>query len=247
MRYASRTTTGYLTADYFPTGVKWLLIGNVALFFVYVLLDISGSEFLFSPFKLWPREGFHFWQPVTYMFLHDPTGIFHILFNMLCLWMFGADLERSWGRDRFLKYYFFCGIAAGVCSVVANRVLSQPEVPTIGASGAIYGVLLAYGMTFPDRIVLFAFLFPMKAKYFVMLIGAIDFYGAIRTPGGPVSHIAHLGGLLFGYLYLRQNLGAMRFTLGTTLRKRYQQYRIDRAKRKFQIYMKKQDRDRTIH
>src|SRR5207244_9281421 len=112
-------------------------------------------------------------QLFTYMFLHDPGGFGHILFNMLALWMFGADLERHWGTRKFLKFYFLCGIGAGLCVVVGNYLFGNPLTRTIGASGAIYGLLMAFGVLWPDRTVLFSFLFPIKAKYFVMIIGGI--------------------------------------------------------------------------
>ena len=111
------------------------------------------------------------WQLVTYMFLHSLQSFWHILFNMLTLWMFGSPVEETWGTRRFLQYYFLCGVGAGVCVVVANLAFGDPYQRVIGASGAIYGLLLAYGMLFPNQEVLFAFLFPIKAKYMVMIFG----------------------------------------------------------------------------
>ena len=145
---------------------------------------------------------FAIWQLVTYMFLHD-RGFGHILFNMLTLWMFGMDLERDWGTKHFLKYYFLCGIGAGICDVLVNAALGNLDTRTIGASGAIYGLLLAFGLLYPDRMVLMSFLFPIKAKYFVMIMGAIAFLSSIGSSGSRVSNVAHLGGMLFGYAYLR--------------------------------------------
>jgi len=186
--------------------VKWLLIVNTAVF----LLDFFAQAwFGVDPFFLFPLVPAYvlngmLWQLVTYMFLH--AGVWHLVFNMLALWMFGAELERDWGTRLFLKYYFLCGIAAGLCVVLVSLVRpSEAHIPTLGASGAIYGLLLAYGVLYADRIILFMLLFPMKAKYAVMVFGAIEFIG-FWTPGTGVSHVAHLGGMLFGYLYLKTRL-----------------------------------------
>ncbi|MBL8219186.1 MAG: rhomboid family intramembrane serine protease [Bryobacterales bacterium] len=239
--------SGLLTSDFFPRGVKWLLISNIALFLLYFFAVQFRLSAIFYPFGLIPGQvlgGFAIWQLVTYMFLHDPYGFSHILFNMLTLWMFGADLERTWGRKEFLKYYFLCGIGAGICVVLGNAMFGTLNTRTIGASGAIYGLLLAFGVLYPDRIVLFSFLFPIKAKYFVMIIGAIAFLSSIGASGGGVSHVAHLGGMVFGYGYLR-GIGR-KVDLGTSMRKRYHQWRVERAKKKFQVYMRKHDRDRFV-
>jgi membrane associated rhomboid family serine protease len=181
------------------------------------------------------------------MFLHDPYGFGHILFNMLMLWMFGKDLENVWGTKRFLQYYFLCGIGAGICVIAGNAMFGEMNVRTIGASGAIYGLLLAFGMLFPDVTVLFSFLFPIKAKYFVMIIGAIAFLSTLGDTGGGVSHVAHLGGMVFGYFYLKSRL--VRVDLFDALERQYKDYRVRRAKKKFQVYLRKHgsDRDTTIH
>jgi membrane associated rhomboid family serine protease len=166
--------------------------------------------------------------------------------------MFGADLERSWGTRRFLKYYFICGIGAGLCVVATNAAFGMLETPTIGASGAIYGVLLAFGMLFPDSMVLLGFVFPIKAKYFVMIIGAITFLSSLAAPGSQVSHIAHLGGMLVGYVYLKATLGRRRSrSVGPmeALRQAYRDWKHARARRKFEVYLRKRDsdRDRWVH
>jgi membrane associated rhomboid family serine protease len=222
------------------------------MFLLYFFGVRAGFGDFFAWLALSPRavvEYFLIWQPVTYMFLHDPYGFGHILFNMLALWMFGADLERDWGRRRFLNFYFFCGIGAGLCDIVFNALFGSMNVRTIGASGAIYGVLLAFGMLYPNRTVLFFLLFPMPAKYFVMIIGGMTFLSSFSTNSG-VSHIAHLGGMLWGYLFLRFRLGGVKVDVGD-LRYRYQQWKLQRAKRKFQVYLKRHqsrsDRDRWVN
>lgn len=243
MRYATSTPRS-TSSEFFPDGVKWLLISNIALFVMYFLAVRSGLGYVFYPFGLVPGQvlgSFSIWQLFTYMFLHDPNGFGHILFNMLTLYMFGADLERRWGRHEFLKYYFLCGVGAGVCVVIANAMVGTLGTRTIGASGAIYGLLLAFGVLYPDRTVLFSFLFPIKAKYFVMIIGAIAFLSSLGASEGSVSHFAHLGGMLFGWGYLK-GFGA-KWGFGLKMRRAYQDWRIKRAKKKFQVYMRKRDSD----
>jgi membrane associated rhomboid family serine protease len=179
----------------------------------------------------------YLWQLVTYMFLHG--GIQHILFNMLALWMFGVPLEQTWGTRRFLNYYFLCGIAAGVCDVVVTVALGR-HTSTIGASGAIYGVLLAFGVLFPDTTLLMSFLFPIKAKYLVMIYAAVALLSALGSNSG-VSNVAHLGGMLFGLIYLKVRLPRMAFLHLPDIGGRYRQWKMQRAKRKFQVYMRKHD------
>ncbi|MBL8231294.1 MAG: rhomboid family intramembrane serine protease [Bryobacterales bacterium] len=249
MRYASRTP-GYISNEFFPPGVKWLLISNIALFVIYFLATAFGFGYPFRAFGLIPRdvvESFAIWQFVTYLFLHDPGGFSHILLNMLTLYMFGADLERSWGTRAFLKFYFLCGIGAGVCVVIANALVGTMGTRTIGASGAIYGLLLAFGVLYPDRTVLFSFLFPMKAKYFVMIIGAMTFLLTIGASGGNVSHFAHLGGMIFAYGYLKGP--RLRWSPWETLQQMYRDWKLRRAKKRFQVYLRKQDskRDPYVH
>jgi len=144
----------------------------------------------------------YLWQLFTYIFLHG--DIPHILFNLLALWMFGGELENLWGSRRFLFYFFFCGIGAGMITVLCTIILTpQYElVPVIGASGAIYGILLAFGWLFPNRQIYIYFLFPVAAKYFVIIFGLLEFVYFSRGGGGGISHVTHLGGLLFGLAYM---------------------------------------------
>jgi membrane associated rhomboid family serine protease len=141
------------------------------------------------------------------MFLHG--SFFHFLFNMFVLWMFGGQLERYWGSREFIKYYFITGIGAGLCTSVVN---SSSFIPTIGASGAIYGLLLAYGLTFPNAIIYLYFLLPIKAKYFVLFFGIVEFIASIAPRNDMVAHLAHLGGMLFGLVYLKRK-SAVNFAL----------------------------------
>ena len=225
--------------------IKALLIVNTAVFFLQLFLP-TEVLFLFGlvPARIW--HDFYFWQVFTYQFLHG--GLFHLLFNMLALWMFGKDLEATWGTRKFLQYYFICGIGAGVCALLMSAIFGNGSERTIGASGAIYGLLLAFGMMFPDATVLFSFLFPIKAKYFVMIIGAISFMMTFGSTGDGVSHVAHLGGMIWGYLYLKTGLFCS--DLFAPVERWYHQWKQQRARRKFQVYMRKQrgsDGGPTIH
>src|SRR5579871_2240150 len=206
MSFRSRTrSTGVFYVPGFPKGVKWLLISNVAVFLIGFFAQLAQLD---GPLRYLPLvpvavvKDFFVWQLATYMFLH--AGFGHILWNMLALWMFGADLETAWGTRRFMQFYFFCGIGAGVCVVIANYVLpwGNPVLPTIGSSGAIFGILMAYAMLYPNRTMLFGFLIPIQVKWFVLIVGVIAFLSSFQANTG-VSEFAHLGGLLFGYLFLK--------------------------------------------
>jgi membrane associated rhomboid family serine protease len=234
----------YRTTSYyggFPNGVKWLLIVNTAVFVALVIGGGSVRNGLLR-LSLSPDEvvhGLRVWQLFTYMFLHG--SVTHWLFNMLTLWMFGAPVEGTWGTQRFLRYYVYCGIAAGVCDVVVRSALPHPSYPplpgTIGASGAIFGLLVAYAVLFPDTPVLMFLLFPMKAKTMVMIFIGI----ALLMSFGPntgVATIAHLGGAAFGYLYLKRRLPAFHLSLPDA-GGAYRRWKMNRAKRKFQVFMRK--------
>ncbi len=242
--------------------VRWLLIANAVCFVLYFLAARSAYGPWFAELALSPRAvltQFALWQLVTYMFLHSPLGFGHILINMLSLWMFGGPLEDVWGTRRFLHFYLFCGIGAGVCVVVLNAFAGSMDTRTIGASGAVYGVLIAFAMLFPRAIIYLFLMFPIEARWFVLILGAIVFLSAIGDTGGGVSHFAHLGGLLFGYVWLRVYGKARpaRAKSGpgvlASLEQRYREWKLQRAKRRFQVYLKKHgtprdfDSDDRIH
>jgi membrane associated rhomboid family serine protease len=156
---------------------------------------------------------------------------------MLALWMFGTELERTWGTRFFLKYYFVCGIGAAAITILLSILpISMADAMyysvTVGASGAIYGVLLGYGMYFPNRPIYLYFIFPIPAKYFVMIVGAIAFMSSLGGPGGGVAHSAHLGGLLVGYLYLK----GLRSRPLDELKYRWLRWRMGRARSRFDVY-----------
>ena len=216
--------------------VKVLLVANVAMFVGALLVPA-----LISPLALTPSEvvrHFAIWQLVTYLFLH--AGIFHILFNMLTLWMFGVELERMWGTPFFTRYYFVTGIGAGVVTVAASLLpfaatSAMFDAMTMGASGAIYGLLLAYGLYFPNRPIYLYFLFQVPAKYFVMIIGAISLISSLNESGGNLSHVAHLGGLVVGYVYLKAR-GPRRFSPIAEIRYRYTKWKLGRMRRRFDVH-----------
>jgi len=253
MPFSSRPYVNrYIPSNRFPVGLRWLLIVNVAVFVLSVLSDRIVGPFL-DNFTLVPAlvvQKFAIWQLVTYMFLH--SGFMHILWNMLALWMFGTEIERIWGTARFLRFYFLCGICAGLTVIVCAYIFGGIEVRTLGASGAIYGVLVAYGLIFPEQTILFGFLIPMKSKYFVMIIGAIVFLQSyMATVGGSrgsgVAVVAHLGGLATGYLLLRGR--RLRMQLINPIDASYKDWKLRRAKKKFEVYLRKNnsDRNRRVH
>jgi membrane associated rhomboid family serine protease len=187
------------------------------------------------------------WQVATYMFLHG--GIFHIVFNMLALWMFGAELERIWGTRYFLKFYFVTGIGAGILTVLFSTLpfdfaQQVQQSIVIGASGAIYGLLLAYALYFPDRPIYMYFVFPIPAKIFVAIMGAIAFFSSLSESGG-VANATHLGGLLVAYLFLK---GAKIHPV-SELKYRYLRWKINRVRKKFDVYSggRSKDYDRHVH
>jgi membrane associated rhomboid family serine protease len=240
MRYNTQYRSFY-TSSYLPTGLKWLLISNIGIFLLYYIGGRPVQEPMKTFFALTPvmvLQHFAIWQLATYMFLHG--NITHILFNMLALWMCGTVLEPDWGTRRFLKYYFVCGIGAGICDLTVNTIIGRWDIPTLGASGAIFGLLLAFGVLYPNMTVLVLFVFPMKAKYMVMIYGGIAFLGALDVNSG-VSNVAHLGGMAVGYAYLRMRF--FKVDLGYFSRE-YKAWKLRRAKKRFQVYLRKHGSDR---
>jgi len=181
-----------------PPVVKNLMIIMGAVFLIQMLVG-GWMEFYFGLIPILVWKEYFLWQLFTYIFLHG--GFSHILFNLLALWWFGGELENYWGSKKFLFYFLFCGIGAGICTVLFTPGIYQ-RIPVIGASGAIYGILLAFAWLFPNRPILIYFLFPMPAKYMVIIFGLIEFFSSMGGSGGGVAHLTHLGGLLFGFFYM---------------------------------------------
>ena len=211
--------------------VKFLIVANAVIFVFQFFANLAHQELAsILGLRPWFVIYYHyFWQLLTYMFLHG--NVFHLLLNMLMLWMFGSEIEYHFGTRRFLIYYFLCGIGAGVVTTVVLPFTSLPlDIPIIGASGAIYGLLLAYGVLFPNRIVLLMFLFPMKVKYVVIIFAAIEFFSSVNQAQDGISHFTHLGGMIFGGAYL------LLIYRGYNLRKIWQKIKFERAKRKVTRY-----------
>ena len=209
-----------------PTMTKNLLIVNILAFVATWVLEQRGIELTsLLGLHFFLASDFHIYQFITYMFLHG--GLTHIFFNMFALWMFGAVIERVWGPKKFLFYYISCGIGAGIAQelvqyatymydgLAAYQYVNAGGVQmtidsyinlwtTIGASGAVYAILLAFGMIFPnERLFIIPFPFPIKAKWLVVGYIAIELFSAMSGPGDGVAHMAHLGGMLFGFLLIR--------------------------------------------
>jgi membrane associated rhomboid family serine protease len=190
--YRYRFSSGYDL----PPVLKKLMIVMGAVFLLQMVVSGWINIYLgLVPLLVWKK--YFLWQLATYIFLHG--GFSHLLFNLLALWMFGGELENYWGSGKFLRYFFFCGIGAGICTVILTP---YQVIPVIGASGAIYGILLAYGWLFPNRLIYIYFLFPIPAKYFVIIFGLIELFSSIEGTGGGIAHLTHLGGLLFGLIYM---------------------------------------------
>lgn len=234
----------------FPPAIKTLILVCTGVFLLQTVLHLFAPASLELTFLEWfglvPRavtHGLRIWQPFTYLFLHG--GLWHVLINMFVLWMFGADVERAWGKRRFYIYYFVCGIGAGIITIIVKTIMDPHATvidltgmavsmrPTVGASGAIYGVLLAAAVIFPDRQV---WLIPLPVtipmRVYVLVMGAIEFFGTLGASGDNVSHVCHLGGMLVGYLYLRRGS----FLFG--FRNRYSDWQRRRLRRKFEVYQR---------
>lgn len=223
---------------YLPPGVKWLLISNSVIFVIFWTGGQALQLNIKTLFALIPAavvQNFYFWQLGTYLFLHG--GIGHIVLNMLALYFFGSPLELDWGTRRFLKFYFYCGLAAGVCVVLTGLLLGGRYTATMGASGAILGLLVAFGVLYPNETILLMFVIPMKAKHLVMLYAAIELL-SLWGPDTGVSTMAHLGGMAFGFLYLKVKVPSVNRHM-PDWRGKYRQWKMQRAKKKFQVYMRK--------
>jgi len=231
-------------SGYFPRAIKTLCIACVSVFVLQELSQLlfraEGHDWWLRWFGLVPLavvRGLRVWQPFTYLFLH--AEIRHILFNLLYLAMFGADLEHMWGSRKFCTYFFLCGVSAGVINVIVKLLLDPRGagpawVPTIGASGAIYGILLANAVLLPHRRV---WMFPLPVtismRICVIVMGAIEFFATIGASGDNVSHVCHLGGMLAGYLYLRRGS----FLYG--VRNQVSDWKRRRLRRKFEVYARR--------
>lgn len=243
----------------FPPFTRWvkrLIITCAAVFFfqrvILALISHDGPRAMEVYLGLVPALVVHYgfvWQLVSYSFLH--ANLSHILVNMLTLWMFGSQEEQDWGSRKFLEFYFFCVVGAALVSMgISYTPLpgASPGTPTIGASGGIYGLLIAFGMLYGDReIFLFPFPFSIKAKYLVAIIIFVVVVATFQPSQSGVANSAHLGGLLFGFLYVRFVPGrGLLFGFSERyfgLRNDYYRWKRRRAAKKFEVYMRQHDRD----
>jgi membrane associated rhomboid family serine protease len=259
---------GSLGLPPFTKAVKWIIISNFAIYFVMLLgqgLAPGFSRWIYVNLGLIPTDVLHgyIWQLVTYGFLH--AGFSHVLWNMFGIWMFGGQFEMDWGRRKFVEYYFFCLIAAGITTVVVGYVgmalLTQSPTtplfgllaslvitPTVGASGALFGILIAYGMYYGDReVILFPLPFRIRAKYIVTVYILFALAGALGEGGQGVANWAHLGGAFFGWLYLRMApRGGLQMATSEGyygIRNRYYKWKRRQAAKKFEVYMKQHKRE----
>ena len=237
-RYAPPGVTYTFGPGGLTPAIRALLFVNIGVFVVTMFAQSAdGSNPIVALFGLRPSafltQG-RLWQIVTYLFLH--ASVSHILFNMLALWMFGTDLERRWGTQAFTRYYFFTGIGAGVSTILISllpldSVQSMYRAATVGASGAIYGLLMAWALVFPHRTILFMMLFPLPARVVVLIMGTIAFLSAMNVSGSVVNEFAHLGGLVAGWLYLKGPTN-----LRLDLKYRLTKWRMDRMRRRFDVH-----------
>jgi len=254
--YRGRTLS--LSFPPFTPWVKRIIIACVGIFFLQVILGAvypMGKEDLQIYGGLVPALVLHYgmiWQLVTYSLLHASVG--HVLVNMLMLWMFGAQEEMDWGPRKFIEYYVFCVAGAALTTIaVAYSPIPgvSPATATIGASGGIYGVLMAFGMLYGDReIFMFPLPFMMKAKYMVAIMILLVIVATFQPSQGGVANFAHLGGLLFGFLYIKFMPGkGMSYGLSEryfSLRNSYYRWKRRRAARKFEVYMRQHNRTVTF-
>jgi membrane associated rhomboid family serine protease len=215
--------------------VRMIIYINVAVFF----LTFFAPRFFVETFGLIPEavlEGLQFWQVLTYLFVHDPNGFMHVLFNMLAVWMFGVELERRWGTPAFVRFYLITGVGAGFATILvsllpfafANGIY---KAATIGASGAVYGLILAWALIFPHRQILFMMIFPLPARVFAFILGAMSFLSAAGGLNGSVAEATHLSGLLIAWLYLKGPTN-----LRMELKYRMTKWRMERLRRKFGLH-----------
>ena len=227
MKYQFQSDPGQLSykPSLFTDAIKTLISVN---FSIFILQSISSSETMFfTNFGLVPKlvwSQLKIWQPFTYMFFHG--DIWHVLINMFVLWMFGTELERVWGKKNFLRFYFITGVGSGLGTMLFGL---QSLVPIVGASGAIYGVLLAYGVLFPNRTVYLYGIIPIKSIWFVIGIGVIAFFSSFNNFTN-ISHLTHLFGMVIGYLYLKRPVHFR--ALWFSVFKKVLEYRIQNQEKK---------------
>lgn len=205
--------SGFGGFSFFPPMIKNLLMINIGVFFLQMIFDnitfggVPGGYILNHYFALNPLDGvdrfgisfnFQIWQLITYQFMHG--DFMHIFFNMLMLWMFGNEIENVMGSRKFILFYLISGIGAGLLQLFVSPIMSDVLAVTIGASGAVYGVMIAFAMFFPDRYILFYFLIPVKAKYLITFLFIVEFFSTGQASA--VAHLAHIGGAITAFIFI---------------------------------------------
>ena len=243
MSVTSQRRYNFHWRGFITPGVKLIVLVCTGVFLIQTFAQLTSDHaylWILKWFALIPAavtHGFRLWQPFTYIFLHG--GLFHILINMLMLWMFGRELELIWGKRKFLNFFVFCGVGAGLIEVIVKTIPvffgKEPSlVPTIGASGAIFGILMANAVLFPDRSI---WLIPLPIQIpmrpYVAVMAAIEFFGTLGIGGDNVAHVCHLGGMLVAYLYLRR--GSFLYSVRNSVT----DWKYERNRKRFQVYMNK--------
>lgn len=206
--------------------VRNLLLANAAVFLLQLIFRSGILVYYFGLTPSLVQHKFYIWQLVSYMFLHG--DFFHILFNMFTLWMFGQDLERDWGSKYFYKFYFICGIGAGLFTLFLTW---GSTVPTIGASGALFGILAAFALLYPNRVIYLWFLIPVKAKFLVLFFGLLELFASFQHTSDGIGHFTHLGGMLVGWVYLKRGRSLKWVTdFGENLRYKLREQRRDKKR-----------------
>jgi len=231
-RFQSRPNLNFVRPRLFRGAIREIIIINLIVYLTMVLFhaDAFFARFFgLVPTDIWQRG--YVWQMFTYMFVH--ANFSHIFWNMFILWMFGMEIENYWGKKRFYQFYFLTGVGSGIITFLFSL---HSSIPVVGASGAIYGVLAAFALLFPERKIYFYFLIPIKAKYFVLIMGVITFFSTFGAGTG-ISHLTHLGGLVIGFVYLK------RFDILSWIRKGLPRIRIRNPFKKW--FREKQMRTKT--
>lgn len=254
MRYAYTRpgrSSGFGMLPATPVFLKKLLWANFIAWFVFALgfaLELRPLVFLFRWLSLTPQNFLSgaLWQPVTYMFLHDPQGLWHVGLNLFALWMFGGTMARDWGRVRFLRFYFICGTGAALVDVLIRTLTGTAGTATVGASGAVLAVVTAFAVTYPRTPILISFILPVPAWVVAVAFAAINLLGAVQdlarggNPAGTAFAI-HLAGMFLGYYLVRRG-GSLPGLPSVNLEARWRRWRLRQARRKFEVYMRERDK-----
>lgn len=233
-----------------PRTLKKLLWANAIVWFFFAMALAAGFVpvmVLFRWLSLTPSSFLSgaLWQPVSYMFLHDPGGLWHVLLNLFALWMFGGTLAREWGGRRFMHFYLICGVGAGLADVAFRTLTGSASVATVGASGAVLAVVTAFAVKYPRTPILISFILPVPAWILAVAYGAINLLGAVQdfaAGGNPTgtAFTVHLAGMALGYYFVRRRAGLPNLP-SWNIEARFRQWRLRQARRKFEVYMKDRD------